>query len=67
MIILGVPRTDEIDQYFIADGDMIWELNRAGFVAKYMDEEVQYFKLNAKLIKYLEKSGKGELLKGEEK
>lgn len=55
MIIRGTPRADRLEEYFMADGDMIWELTKAGFVSKYIDEEVQYFKLNAKLRKFLEK------------
>ena len=55
MIIIGTPRTDELDKYLMADGNLIWELNQAGFQARYMDEEVQYFKLNNKLKKFLEK------------
>lgn len=55
MIIIGTP--NDLDNYFMADGDLIWELERAGFRAKYMDEDVQYFKLNNKLKKYLIKLG----------
>jgi hypothetical protein len=55
MIIIGTP--NDLDNYFMADGDLIWELERAGFRAKYMDEDVQYFKLNNKLRKYLVKLG----------
>lgn len=55
MIILGTPRIEEFDEYYMADGDMIWELTKAGFHAKYMDGEIQYFKLNNKLKKFLEK------------
>ena len=55
MIIIGTP--NDLDNYFMADGDLIWELERAGFRAKYMDEDVQYFKLNNKLRKYLVKFG----------
>lgn len=57
MIIIGTPRTEDLQNYFMADGDMIWQLTSAGFTAKYMDEEVQYFKLNSKLKKYLEQHG----------
>lgn len=53
MIIIGTPKAEELDEYYMADGDMIWRLTQAGFVAKYMDDEVQYFKLNTKLKKYL--------------
>lgn len=55
MIIIGTP--NDLENYFMADGDLIWELERAGFRAKYMDEDVQYFKLNNKLKKYLIKLG----------
>lgn len=55
MIIIGTP--NDLDNYFMADGDLILELERAGFRAKYMDEDVQYFKLNNKLKKYLVKLG----------
>lgn len=55
MIIIGAPK--DIEDYFMADGDLIWELERAGFRAKYMDEDVQYYKLNNKLRKYLIKLG----------
>lgn len=56
MIIIGTPRADELNQYYMADGDLIWQLTSAGFTAKYMDDEVQYFKINSKLKKYLEKN-----------
>lgn len=53
MIILGVPHN--ISEYYIADGNMIFLLTRAGFRAKYMDDDgTQYFKLNAKLQKFLD-------------
>lgn len=55
MIILGVPPTDKLNDYYMADGDTIWELVRAGFHAVYMDNDVQYFRLNNKLRKYLKK------------
>lgn len=56
MIIIGTPKTEDIDKYFMADGNAITILTRAGFIAKYMDEEVQYFKLNSKLKKFLEEN-----------
>lgn len=55
MIIIGIPKASELDSYYMADGDMIWELVRAGFHAKYIDGETQYFLLNNKLRKYLKK------------
>lgn len=60
MIIIGTPRADEMDEYYMADGDMIWELEKAGFHARYIDGEVQYYKFNTKLKKFLEKLG-GEI------
>ena len=53
MIIIGTPK--DMENYFMADGALILELERAGFRAKYMDEDVQYYKLNNKLKKYLSK------------
>lgn len=55
MVIRGVPK--DVDKYFIADGDLAMELHRAGFQPHYMDEEVLYFKINKKLMEYLEKIG----------
>lgn len=55
MIIVGLPSPNEMDKYYMADSSMIWELTKAGFHAKYIDGEVQYFKLNKKLKEYLEK------------
>ena len=52
MIIIGTPRADEMDEYYMADGNMIWELEKAGFHARYIDGEVQYYKLNTKLKKF---------------
>ena len=37
MIILGIPKNPE--DYFIADDTLAWELDRAGFSAKYLDED----------------------------
>lgn len=56
MIIIGVPRSDEIENYYMAEGSEILELERAGFHAKFMDGTIQYFKLNNKLKKFLEQS-----------
>lgn len=58
MIIVGTPRVDSLEEYYMADGDMIWELTKAGFTAKYIDDEVQYFKINNKLRKFLEQYNK---------
>lgn len=56
MIIVGTPRADEMDKYYMADGDIIWELTKAGFHARYIGNDgEQYFKLNKKLKEYLAK------------
>lgn len=55
MIILGVPKN--VDDYFIADEILMWELEQAGFSAKYLDEDAYYFKKNKKLLTWLEKHG----------
>lgn len=55
MIILGTP--DNINEYFMADGDLAFELHQKGFIPKYKDEGCLYFKLNNKLKKYLQKIG----------
>ena len=51
MIILGIPKNPE--DYFIADDALAWELEQAGFLAKYLDEDAHYYKKNKKLLKYL--------------
>ncbi len=51
MIILGIPKNPE--DYFIADDALAWELEQAGFSAKYLDEDAHYYKKNKKLLKYL--------------
>ena len=55
MVIIGTP--NDLENYFMADGDLSWELERAGVQSKYMYEDVQYYKLNNKLKKYLLKLG----------
>ena len=41
MIIIGTPH--DLENYFMADGDLILELERAGFHAKYMDFSISFF------------------------
>lgn len=55
MIILGTPR--DIEEYFMADGDLAFQLHQKGFIPKYEDDGCLFFKLNNKLKKYLEKIG----------
>lgn len=55
MIILGIPKN--IEDYFIADSELAWELDCAGFSAKYLDEDAHYYKKNKKLLKYLKEHG----------
>lgn len=54
MIIIGLPRTEEMDNYYMADGDTSFLLEQYGFHPKYMaEDDTYYFKLNKKLIKAL--------------
>lgn len=56
MIIIGTPH--DIENYFMADGELAFKLEQAGFLAKYLDDGyVKYFKLNNKLKKFLESKG----------
>lgn len=54
MIILGMPR--DIENYYIADGDIAFRLHQAGFIPKYKDGDALYFKKNKKLLKFLGKN-----------
>ncbi len=56
MVIIGTPFDRE--NYFMADGDLAFMLEQAGFLAKYLDDDfVKYFKLNNKLKKFLMSKG----------
>ena len=55
MIICGTPH--DLENYFMADGELAFQLHQKGFIPKYKDEGCLYFKLNNKLKKYLEKNG----------
>ena len=48
MVTMGVPK--DMDSYYMADEQMAFILNQAGFHPRFMDEDVVYFKLNNKLI-----------------
>ena len=45
------------EDYFIADSALAWELDKAGFSAKYLDDDAHYYKRNTKLLKWLKKNG----------
>lgn len=56
MIIIGTPK--DINNYFMADGELAFMLEQAGFLPKYLDDGyVKYFKMNNKLKKFLESKG----------
>lgn len=57
MIIIGIPRADEMDNYYIADDRIAFILEQAGFHARYFDEGAHYYRLNKKLIKKLSDLG----------
>lgn len=53
MIIRGTPKN--IQEYYLADNDLAFRLQQAGFKPVYIDEDAVYFKKNKKLQKTLEK------------
>lgn len=55
MVIRGTP--SNIEDYYIADGDLAFRLQQAGFKPVYIDEDAVYFKKNKKLIQTLQKFG----------
>ena len=56
MVILNnIPKN--VEDYFMADGDIAFKLHQAGFIPIYKDSDVLYFRKNHKLIKYLSKIG----------
>lgn len=55
MIILGTPRN--IEDYYIADGEIAFMLHQAGFIPRYEDDGALFYKKNNKLLKFLTKHG----------
>lgn len=55
MIVLGVPKN--IEEYYIADGEIAFMLHQAGFIPWYKDNDALFFKKNNKLLKFLAKHG----------
>lgn len=55
MIILGTPRN--IEDYYIADGKIAFDLHQAGFIPRYEDDGALFFKKNNKLLKFLAEHG----------
>ena len=55
MIILGVPKN--IEEYYIADGEIAFMLHQAGFIPRYKDNDALFFKKNNKLLKFLATHG----------
>lgn len=53
MVILDCPH--DIENYIMADGELAIRLHQAGFIPKYKDEDVVYFKKNTKIEKFLKK------------
>ena len=52
MVIIGVP--SNLADYFMTDGDLAFRIHQAGFSPRYSDDRVLYFRLSAKLKKWLE-------------
>lgn len=55
MIVLGVPKN--IEEYYIADGEIAFILHQAGFIPRYKDNGALFFKKNNKLLKFLANRG----------
>ena len=55
MVIIGTPSNPQ--DYFMADGDVDFRIHQAGYPPRYSDDGVLYFRLNAKLRKWLEDNG----------
>ena len=55
MIILGTPRN--IEDYYIADGEITFMLHQAGFIPRYEDDGALFYKKNNKLLKFIAKHG----------
>lgn len=55
MVIIGTPSNPQ--DYFMADGDLAFRIHQAGFPPRYSDDGALYFRLNAKLRKWLEDNG----------
>lgn len=55
MVIRGTPRN--IEDYYIADTEVAFRLQQAGFKCVYIDDDAVYFKKNKKLIQVLQKFG----------
>lgn len=55
MIVLGVPKN--IEEYYIADGEIAFMLYQAGFIPRYKDNDALFFKKNNKLLKFLANCG----------
>nr|DAZ25568.1 MAG TPA: hypothetical protein [Caudoviricetes sp.] len=55
MIILGTPKN--IEDYYIADGEIAFMLHQAGFIPRYEDDGALFYKKNNKLLKFLAKHG----------
>ena len=53
MIIRYTPTEDEINNYIVADNDLARELQRKGFIAKYIDKDYLYFEKTDEILQYL--------------
>nr|DAR61696.1 MAG TPA: hypothetical protein [Caudoviricetes sp.] len=53
MVVLGIP--SNLDDYFVADGDLAFRLQQAGAIPLYRDGDCLYFKKSRKLRKILKR------------
>ena len=55
MVIRDTP--SDLEKYFMADGELAFEIQQAGIKPSYIDEGVVYFKKSNRLKKLLKRLG----------
>lgn len=55
MVIRDTP--SDLEKYFMADGELAFEIHQAGIAPSYMDNGAVYFKKSNKLDKVLKRLG----------
>lgn len=55
MIIRDTP--SDLSKYYMADGELAFEIHQAGVKPAFIDDEAVYFKKSNKLLKVLKKLG----------
>ena len=58
MVIRDTP--SDLEKYFMADGELAFEIHQAGIAPSYMDNGAVYFKKSNKLTQVLKRLGIAE-------